>query len=386
MHKQYVSFFDAAIPGKTLVVASGTKLKLMVGDVEELAEVLGDGEKGPQHFELPGPIMKEHTDLHKACEKDKSLEVPLVMVKMASEYSQGCKRYSSPGVLFHPKHCLGDCGIIPIPLYAVPESCTIKLRAYDTSFADFIENSKSFLNNVQWIVKAVQTPAAAGSAVTFQPFGATVRSVEGFAEIPDVPPYQLYSIEARGPEGYLNAHPGAIQRYIGGEDSIEIRSSFRPCGKSPARSVIFVRQECAGVRWGENTVVNVGGIDRKIGKDGILHVPTDATGLASLFALGATFSPPYVDLRDGSNPVAVVKVSQQSLATPAQMVRGKFVDTAQTPFARRPLVVLLPNGDEVETFTDDAGEFEAPPGSKVFAREDDWGLATVPIVVSKINE
>jgi hypothetical protein len=93
-----------------------------------------------------------------------------------------------------------------------------------------------------------------------------------------------------------------------------------------------------------------------------------------------------VDLRDGSNPVAVVKVSQQSLATPAQMVRGKFVDTAQTPFARRPLVVLLPNGDEVETFTDDAGEFEAPPGSKVFAREDDWGLATVPIVVSKINE
>jgi len=59
------------------------------------------------------------------------------------------------------------------------------------------------------------------------------------------------------------------------------------------------------------------------------------------------------------------------------------LDEENKPFAGRRVAVLLPNGHEIEVVTDQPGWFEAPAGSSVYAEEDEWGLTTEVIVLSK---
>jgi hypothetical protein len=47
------------------------------------------------------------------------------------------------------------------------------------------------------------------------------------------------------------------------------------------------------------------------------------------------------------------------------------------------VAVLLPNGDEIEVLTDQQGRFQAPVGSTVYAREDEWGLATERVYLTE---
>jgi hypothetical protein len=239
------------------------------------------------------------------------------------------------------------------------------------------------LDGVEWTVTAVKAPITAhGTMPKFQPWSYTARSAQGVAEVPEIPLHQLYRIEVRGPEGYLCKDSATQFRYICCESSAKLETLFQPCGKQPVRSVVFVRQECSGARWA-NSSVNLGGLDLNVDADGIAKLPSDMTGIRTLTSPGKVFNPPYLDLGEGATPVSVVSVSDLAGADTASSVRGRFVDDANLPFARRPITVLLPNGDEVQVTTDDAGYFEAPHGSKVFAREDDWGLATEPIILKQ---
>jgi hypothetical protein len=111
-----------------------------------------------------------------------------------------------------------------------------------------------------------------------------------------------------------------------------------------------------------------------------MHVPPDMEGLVSISCPGMTLSPSTIDLRKDASPVMTVTVSDQNAGI---SVRGQFLDHANTPFVRRPISVLLPNGDEVQVLTDEQGFFEAPKGSRVYAREDNWGSATEPVYLTE---
>jgi hypothetical protein len=200
--------------------------------------------------------------------------------------------------------------------------------------------------------------------------------VEGVAEIFEVPCHQLYQIEARAAEGYI-AEGSALQyRYICCENSVEIKHYFRPCGTRPARTVIFVQEKCHGKRWGHGNTVQIAGRNLDIAEDGILKVPNDVKGVFPIIAAGFSFSPPLLDLREGADPVATVAVSEQPVLASGRTAEGFLLDHKNQPFVGRPVFVLLPNGDEVQVVTDQQGRFQAPVGSTVYAREDEWGLAT----------
>jgi hypothetical protein len=83
----------------------------------------------------------------------------------------------------------------------------------------------------------------------------------------------------------------------------------------------------------------------------------------------------------GYPPSPMATKGAQQLAF--QHIQCRFVDENNKPFVGRRVAVLLPNGDEIEIETDEQGYFEAPQGSRVYARQDQWGLAAEPIVVSE---
>jgi len=279
-----------------------------------------------------------------------------------------------------------------MPLHAVKEACTIRFKAIDGSKKDFIENSKSFLNSVEWVVTAVHTPTSDSSgkssaaSTSFQPWTATVRSSEGEVELAEVPFHQLYQFQARPPEGYIGSAPALFYRYIGSETFLEIKEFFRPCGDRPTRSAVFVQQQCPGIRWGSNSTVLVGGRPVLIRDNGIMDIPDDMRGVLPITSRKGdkSFSPAFLDLTEGANPVSTINVSDQAVTEAGVSVQAQFVDLANKPFAHRQVSVLLPSGDEIQVLTDEEGRFEAPVGSQVFAREDDLGSATEPVIVTAV--
>jgi len=370
LHILCLKFFDDATQ-KAIVVGKRAKIQL---------HCLPNKEK--THYVYP---VRQATDEHQHCGVLPGFcpAGSLVEVSLAEPYEVGCNRYVSAAVSFVLRKS-GECCTVPVPLHQLPETCTLKLRSYDSSSKDFIEKAESFLSGVEWTITAVKSSVTAhGSTPKFQSWTSTAHSVEGRAEIPEIPLHQLYKIEARGPAGYLTEGPAVHYRYICCERDAELLSVFRPCSRFPKRSIVFVRQECSGARW-SNTSVNVGGVDLAVDKEGISNLPADMTGVRTLIALGKVFNPAYLDLREGAPPVSLVQVSDLTGADATSSVRGRFVDQDNLPFVRRPITVLLPNGNEVPGITDDAGYFEVPHGSQVSAREDEWGLSTEPVLVKQI--
>lgn len=377
-YKIGVSFFDALKPGKTIHLENA-HLKITASSkhyVKKVQSELG----GQQHISLTSDEFEELTALPEKNDTDQGVVAELSLTR---QQEVGCTRYVGSSVLFTLKEssCEGCC--IPLPLQQVEEACRVRFTAADSGGTDFIENAKSFLNSVQWTMTAVPgINTAHGTARPLQPFTASVMSVEGNAEIAEIPLHQLYRLETRGPEGYTSDGPAVEYMYVCCDTFIARKSSFCPCGSKPTRSLVFVQEKCQGKRWhGGN--VSLGGQPVKIDENGIMHVPPDMDGLVSISCPGITLTPSIIDLRKGAQPVMTVTVSDQSGATAGSSVRGQFVDHGNMPFVRRPISVLLPNGDEVQVLTDEQGFFEAPKGSHVYAREDDWGAATEPVYLTE---
>jgi len=88
-------------------------------------------------------------------------------------------------------------------------------------------------------------------------------------------------------------------------------------------------------------------------------------------------------LREGAPPVTTVAVSDQPVTASGRNAEGLLLDHTNKPFVGRRVAVLLPNGDETEVLTDQQGRFQAPSGSTVYAREDEWGLATERVYLTE---
>ena len=163
---------------------------------------------------------------------------------------------------------------------------------------------------------------------------------------------------------------------------IELVFRFRPCGKYPNRSLIFVRQECSGIRW-ENAPIELQGRPLRTDGQGFLAIPKDMVGTAQLNYPGKSFTPAVVDLSDGANVVTVITVADQPLMLTS--TSHQFVDDDDVPFKFRRLTALLPSGDSLQLMTDEDGRFEAPAGAVVYADDDAFGLATEPMMVSTFS-
>jgi hypothetical protein len=375
-----LNLFDAANPTRTIYLPNNVMVRVYVPkfDYGYSAPVLGDGKDGPQTIDLA----RLFEDLTK---KETGFKQAYAELTLSDQQEVGCARYVASKVTFLLKKS-DLCSCIPVPLQQVQQACRITFAAKDDDEKDFDENAKFFLNSVEWTVTAINAPVSAhGTKPVFQPFTASVRSVEGAAEITELPLHQLYRIDTRGPKGYTNVEPSVAVdfRYICCENRIEIDSLFSPCGSEPTRSVIFVQQACSGNRWGtEGKQVSLAGKPVQIDANGmILKVPTDLNDLVSISAPGYVFSPAMLDLRKGAQPVITVTVAEETAAASA-MSRGLFVDESNVPFVNRPVTVLLPDGREIKTMTDDEGFFDAPEGSQVFAGQHDSGPATETVLVA----
>ncbi len=373
-----VSFFDALKPGKTIHLENA-HLKVTASSKHYTKKVQSE-QSGQQYISLPNEEFKALTGSTEKTDTDQGV---LAELSLTSQQELGCTRYVGASVLFTLKEQSGECCSIPMPLQQVEEACRVRFTATDSGKADFIENAKSFLNSVQWTMTAVPgVNTAHGSPRPFQSFTASVRSVEGNAEIAEVPLHQLYRLETRGPEGYTSDGPSVEYMYVCCDTFIERKSSFCACGSKPTRSLVFVQEKCPGKRW-HGADVSLGGQPIAIDKNGIMHVPPDMDGLVFLSCPGMTLTPSTIDLRKGAQPVMTVTVSDYSGGSAGTSVRGQFLDHENTPFVRRPISVLLPNGKEHRVLTDEQGFFEAPEGSRVYAQEDEWGAATEPVYLTE---
>jgi hypothetical protein len=373
-----VSFFDALKPGNTIHLKNA-QLTITASSKHCVKKVQSERD-GQQYISLTNDELEKLTELTSERDQDRGVVAEL---SLTGQQEIGCTRYIGTSVLFTLKESSTEGCCIPMPLQQVEEACRVRFTAADSGGADFIENAKSFLNSVQWTMTAVPgINTAHGSARPFQAFTASVMSVEGNAEIAEIPLHQLYRLETRGPEGYTSDGPSVEYMYVCCDTFIAKKSSFCACGSKPTRSLVFVQEKCQGKRWkGGN--VSLGGQPVKIDENGIMHVPLDMDGLVPISCPGMTLSPSIIDLRKDAQPVMTITVSDQPGLTAGVNVRGQFVDDKNMPFVRRPISVLLPNGEEVQVLTDEQGFFEAPKGSSVRAREDNWGAATESVYLTE---
>ena len=417
--KLFINFFDD-MSLAPLELAEGTELEIRaVGRKDDLCTTVplcAKDDKGRQFVKLDGFFNKiqafaqakktEQKTPGIAETKQQEIVLAAALRLISQPELSECSRYGTGQVNFqaHVPPQLDDkpatescCNCLPFPLSKLPETCIIRFRAYDASGVDFVENARTFQNEVQWTVNAVRTtPATAANAgstasasvtnpapaaQTFTPFSATLQSVNGVADFYNIPPNQLYQFEAVAPDGYLTEECALQLQYICCDRFMEIPTYFRPCGVRPVHTLAFVLDKCQTCRW--EGIVTIAGKQLTVPKSGIVPVPDDLEGGGSfaITAPGVSFNPPTLELGPGTSPVTTFTVADQPISAMGQPVQATFVDQSNKPFVRRPVWVLLPNGDEIQVTTDDNGNFVAPAGSQVYAREDEWGMATEPLLI-----
>jgi hypothetical protein len=307
----------------------------------------------------------------------------------AETYEINCTRYVSTPLSLLVSEEEGPCCCVPIPLSQLEEACTITVHAYDCSFVDFIENAEAFLDEVEVVVTALPTPAATHAPKSTQRAKTfTAKTEGGIARIAEVPLHYLYRVEIRAPQGYICETPALLHRYICCERSVEIHTHLRPCGKNPTRSVVFVRQECAGVRWA-NAHVEVAGNILPTDENGVLHLPNDISGIVEIKYPGKAFSPASLNLSEGGAMVHTVAVADHdALSKMVGMAkrRFRFVDEYEHPFRGRPVIYVTESGEKKVVHTDDNGYFEAEEGSWAYAEQHELSPGTEPFLLSSISE
>ncbi|HTB96998.1 MAG TPA: hypothetical protein VK716_08300 [Terracidiphilus sp.] len=330
-----------------------------------------------------------------------------VQIRLSQVVEFNCSRYTSEVVLTRVKMSertmqvdseqeaaapAPRCCCVPIPLFRLEETSVLKFRAFDSSYDDFVENAEAFLDGIEVIATAVQTPPPPGHAKTtalattagarvFKPGTYSARTMDGSGEIGGLTHNQLYLLEVRGLSGYVCESQFPQYLYVCCEQVIELQFRFRPCGKYPTRSLIFVRQECNGIRWA-NSWVELQGRRLPTNEQGYLTIPRDMVGMAQLNFPGKQFNPTVIDLNNRAEIVTVISVADQAQMAPLQ--NHQFLDDNDMPFRFRRLSVMLPSGDTKQVITDEFGRFEAPAGSTVYAEDDDFGLATEPLLVTTL--
>jgi hypothetical protein len=263
---------------------------------------------------------------------------------------------------------------ISVPLTRLEESYTVKFFAFDTCFKDYLLNAKALINEVEVTATPVNTQSS-GAATRPRAARITGRTVDGFVELPGLTPHQLYRVEVKGPSDYVCVKPPQPYLYQLRGRSVPIHAFFQPCGKFPARSVIFVQQDCLGLRV-PSLDFHAGGNPASSDENGIWNVPVGMTGSIDFQAQGKVFLPASIDLNDEAPMAIVVAVADQTVGQLSHHGgrRFFFLDEKGEPFKHRKLQLRSHTGDESTVYTDSEGGFEAYEGWLASADEDASGL------------
>jgi len=277
---------------------------------------------------------------------------------------------------------------INIPLTRLEESYTVKFLAFDSCFKDYLLNAKALINKVSVTATPVTTQSSR-TATGQKAAKVTGRTVNGFTELSGLIPHQVYRLEVNGPKEYVfvqSSHPDYLCNPTA--KSVKITALFQPCGKFPARSVIFVQQGCPGMRV-QNLNFQAAGQPALADQYGIWNVPVETTGIVEFQAMGKTFSPASIDLNSETDVAFMVGVADQSVAhhTRTGGRRFYFLDERGEPFKRRKLHLRADNGHESTIYTDPSdGSFDADEGWVAWADEDESGhaVAAYPLLIGKV--
>jgi hypothetical protein len=252
-----------------------------------------------------------------------------------------------------------SCCCVPVAMSPLEQACTLKVHAYDSSRVDFIEHAKSFLDNVEVRVTAMKTPLSAHDASSpFRPVSRSGRTVGGQLEISDLTT-GLYEVAVRPPNGYLCETPAIQQLHICGKGTVDLVARLRPCGQDPARSAVFVRKECPGVRW-SNSSVEVAGQLQQTDANGMLDL-SGLTGVVELKYPDKVFSPAHINLGKAADPVSLIQVADQPASRYPQPSRPKDDDDffvlnfEKLPPASTEVEVMSLAGEHVAYLTADTG-------------------------------
>ena len=178
--------------------------------------------------------------------------------------------------------------------------------------------------------------------------------------------------------------PGRRHRYVGGDAVIEMEVFFSPCNQAPARTVVFVRQECPSLRWGKDQTFEINGQPYKTLAEGIWNGLARETGTIHLSAPGKILRPSTIDLAANTSAVQKVSVAEKTQKQLTAPVRNQFVSDAGVPFANRKLTVHMTGMKAYTIWTDSQGFFDAPIGSRITADDDALGYATAFLISAEL--
>ena len=304
---------------------------------------------------------QDHLVLKLPHELRRILGLGTALVTILSQvYDVECGGYVSADVSFLASSESESCCCVPVAMAPLEEACTLKVRAYDSSKVDLLENAKSFLDNVEVRVTAMKTPLAAQDAASrFRPITRSGRTEDGELEITDLPTEQLYRVEVRPPEGYLCETPAVQQLYLCCNGSVDLVARLRPCGQAPVRSAVFVRKECSGVRW-SNSCVEVAGQLQWTDANGMVDL-SGLTGVVDLKYPEKVFSPAHINLGKAGAPVNVIEVADQPASRYPQPPRREDDDDffvlnfEKLPPTSTEVEVMSLTGEHVAYLTADTG-------------------------------
>jgi hypothetical protein len=381
--ERYVTFtfFDAS--SGIVLFPKTLGLNFRSADVSWSSGVLSSSEHGA--FRIPLERMEELLAVEDFEEEQSGQteenRVPATIEVSVERYCQiGCEHFIGQPVVFDMRAGSSFCTPIPVPLYRIEQSATLRVRAYDCSFTDFVENAKAFLNGVGVTVTAVTVQSPGNRESLFAPPQIfTTKTINGVAEINDLPPNRLYAIEFIDPPGYMSDSPGPRHRYIAGDATIEMAALFCPCNQTPERTLVFVRQDCPNVRCGDMNF-EVNGKPQWSTPEGIWSGLRGLTGNVGLSAPGKTLSPNSIDLSSNHSAVLQISVAEKTQKQLTAPVKGQFLSDAGVPFANRKLTVQLPGTAAYTIWTDSQGYFDAPSGATVTASDDTVGYPTAFLV------
>lgn len=406
-----IGFYDASTLAQ-LSPADGTELEFQTADGDSCGSVTLTQNKNNHYYsvslptDLPAPTPNPTEDDETLCDTPATVETDLVALTSASPMVINCQSYFMPsiaiavntsekntnptappaGLSLSPKAADSACAI-NIPLTRFEESYTAKFFAFDSCFKDYILNAKALVNHVTVTATPVKTRST-GTATAAQPTRVTARTVDGFAELPGLIPHQLYRIEVNGPKDYVCVQPPHPYLCNPTAKSVKVTALFQPCGRFPARSVIFVQQDYPGMRVPKLNL-QAGGQPVFADEHGIWNVPTGTTGVVEFQAMGKSFSPASIDLNSETDVAFMVGVADQT-ATHSTRTGGRrfyFLDEKGEPFKRRKLHLRADNGNESTIFTDPSdGSFDADEGWLAWADEDESGhaVAAYPLLIGKV--
>jgi hypothetical protein len=362
------NFFDASNPAKSIRVPKDQKVEFTVDNMTYTGKI-GSNPDGPQEVILEDA---ECQKLHNQIGND-GFCADILPIRFKID----CAQYVTPKVSFHLKQDSCDCCFPHVPVNQESTACSIHFAGKHQDSAG--KYATPMEKEVTWKVKEIQTSAKGKSTQESAPFNATVRSVNGVAEVFGLPFERLYQFEVQSPEGWICTEP-VLYRYICCNSKLKIVSHFDSCASKPIRTVVFVQNECQGMRWHpeKSGQVSLGNRLLDVDQQGFLKVPDDfKEGVFPLSFPAKAFSPASIELRSGGPPVITVTVSDDPAIKPPRTVRCKLVtEDGETPFVHRKIYCKLPNGQETELTSDHEGYFEAAENSEVYCKEDDQGFAT----------